>query len=120
CSQSFPSSSFCQESLPNELFLDYFGPQAMLCWVNAEETFDGYIVYMPLLKRFFVDDEELGKKDDDHRPTEGAMVGSTSRKWRPRRRRILIGIIALYLLYLFVKYIPTDVPPVSKRIDTRF
>jgi hypothetical protein len=75
---------------------------------------------MPLSKSLFADDEELGKKDDDHRPTEGAMLGPTLRAWRPRRKRILTGIIALYLLYLFVKYIPTDVPPVSKRIDTRF
>ena len=76
---------------------------------------------MPLSKRLFADDEELGKKNDDHRPVDGAMAGSTLRTWRgPRRKRILIGIAALYLLYLFVKYIPTDVPPVSKRIDTRF
>ncbi len=79
------------------------------------------IGYMPLSKRLFADDEELGKKNDDHRPVDGAMAGSTLRTWRgPRRKRVLIGIAILYLLYLFVKYIPTDVPPVSKRIDTRF
>ena len=75
---------------------------------------------MPPVKRLFADDEELGKKDDDHRPAEGAMIASTLRAWRPRRNRVLIGIFALYFLYLFVKYIPTDVPPVSKRTDTRF
>jgi hypothetical protein len=75
---------------------------------------------MPPSKRLFADDEELGKKDDDHRPTNSAMVSPTLRTWRPRRKRVLIGIFTLYLLYLFVKYIPTDVPPVSKRIDTRF
>ena len=75
---------------------------------------------MPLSKRLCNDDEELGKRDDDRRPTEGAMVGSTLRGWRPRRKRVLFGILVAYLLYLFVKYIPTDVPPVSKRIDTRF
>jgi hypothetical protein len=77
-------------------------------------------VYMPLAKRLFADDEELGKKDDDHRPAEGAMVAPTLRAWRPRRKRVLIGFFALFFLYLFVKYIPTDVPPVSQRIDTRF
>ena len=75
---------------------------------------------MPLSKSLFAENEELGKKDDDHRPTEGEMVGSTLRAWRPRRKRILIGIAVVYLLYLFVRHIPTDVPPVSKRIDTRF
>jgi hypothetical protein len=75
---------------------------------------------MPLAKRLLPDDEELGKKDDDHRPPKGAMVASTLRAWRPRRKRVLIGIFAIYVLYLFVKYIPTDVPPVSKRIDNRF
>jgi hypothetical protein len=93
--------------------------QRCQCHFDAERYFDG-IVYMPPSKRLFADDEELGKKDDDHRPAQGAMVGSSIRTWRPRRKRILIGIFALYLLYLFVKYIPTDVPPVSKRVDTRF
>lgn len=76
---------------------------------------------MPLSKRLFADDAELGKKNDDHRPVDGAMAGTILRTWRgPRRKRILIGIVALYLLFLFFKYLPTDLPPVSKRIDTRF
>jgi hypothetical protein len=77
-------------------------------------------VYMPLARRLLPDDEELGKKNDDHRPAKGVMGASTLRAWRPRRKRVLIGIFAIYILYLFVKYIPTDVPPVSNRIDTRF
>jgi hypothetical protein len=48
------------------------------------------------------------------------MINPTLRKWRLRRKRVLIGILALYLLYLFVRYIPTDLPPVSERIDNRF
>ena len=99
-------------------------PVQLFEYINAASTlttnFDGGIAYMPLSKRLLANDEELGKKDDDHRPTEGAMVGSTLRIWRLRRKRILIGIFAVYLLYLFVKYIPTDVSPVSNRIDTRF
>jgi hypothetical protein len=90
------------------------------CHFDAEGNFDGGIGYMPPSKRQFTDDEELEKKDHDHRPTDGAMISSTLRIWRLRRKRVLIGIFALYLLYLFVKYIPTDVPPVSKRIDNRF
>ncbi|KAJ4296874.1 hypothetical protein N0V90_006922 [Kalmusia sp. IMI 367209] len=54
-------------------------------------------------------DEELGKKDDDHKP------GTTLRipKWTPRstplrwrRRRILLAIAGLYLLYALVKNMP--------------
>ena len=76
---------------------------------------------MPLSKRLFADDEELGKKNDDRPRVDGAMAGTSLRTWRtPRRKRILVGIAVLYLLYLFIKYIPTDVPPVSKRFDTRF
>jgi hypothetical protein len=90
------------------------------CHFDAEGNFDGGIGYMPPSKRPFTDDEELEKKDHDHPPTDGAMISSTLRIWRLRRKRVLIGIFALYLLYLFVKYIPTDVPPVSERIDYRF
>src|SRR3954451_23688531 len=81
------------------------------CRFDAEGKFHGSIGHMPSSKRLFADDEELGKKDDDHRPTDGAMVSPTLRIWRLRRKRVLIGIFALYLLYLFIKHIPTDVPP---------
>ena len=74
---------------------------------------------MPSSRSLPAKDEELGKKDDDHRPREGAMMGHGT--WRgPRRKRILGGIILCIVVYLFVKYLPADLPPVSKRIDTRF
>jgi hypothetical protein len=37
-----------------------------------------------------------------------------------RKRRIILSLLAIWLLYLFIKNIPTDVPPVSERIDPRF
>ncbi|KAF2467693.1 uncharacterized protein BDR25DRAFT_316693 [Lindgomyces ingoldianus] len=54
-------------------------------------------------------DEELGKKDDDHRP------GAPGRRFswaflktplRFRRRRIVLAVVGLYLVYLFIHNIP--------------
>lgn len=78
---------------------------------------------MPLLDRIFTGDEELGKKDDDHRPKKGAALPSSwvSRPSIPaiRRRRVFYGIAALLLLYLFIHNIPTDLGPSSQRPNFR-
>lgn len=37
-----------------------------------------------------------------------------------RRKRIAIALIACWLLYIFVNHIPTDLPPVAQRIDSRY
>ncbi|KIW20949.1 hypothetical protein PV08_01528 [Exophiala spinifera] len=37
-----------------------------------------------------------------------------------RRRRVILAIVVIWLLYLFFKNIPTDLPPVSERYDSRF
>lgn len=59
-------------------------------------------------------DEELGKKDDDHRPQTHFL--SRNNQWKvPRPRRLLIVLTLLVLLYLFFKNIPTDLPPASER-----
>jgi hypothetical protein len=54
-------------------------------------------------------DEELGKKDDDHKP---GGVSPRMPNWvsvkaplRWRRRRILLFLVGLYLVYLFIKNI---------------
>ena len=80
---------------------------------------------MPLPGRTFARDEELGKKDDDHRPVNGT-IPVPSWSWvtskptpRMRRRRVFYGLVAVLLLYLFVKNVPTDLGPVSQRLDTR-
>ncbi|OJJ50920.1 hypothetical protein ASPZODRAFT_287541 [Penicilliopsis zonata CBS 506.65] len=71
---------------------------------------------MSLFKRPFLVDEELGKKDDDHRPSE-------RRAWRiahwrgPRPRRFLLAIIGLYALYFFFKHMPTDLGPAEERYN---
>jgi len=71
---------------------------------------------LPLSARFYPGDEELGKKNDDHRP------GAKS-PWQHRRpsirkqavKRLFIGIGILTLLYYFVKNIPTDVRNPTRR-----
>ncbi|KAK4693729.1 hypothetical protein P7C71_g3732, partial [Lecanoromycetidae sp. Uapishka_2] len=63
----------------------------------------------------FAGDEELGKKNDDHRPVNGAAKSTTwsARKTTPafRKRRIIYGICALLFIYVFVQNIPTDLGP---------
>ncbi|KAF2733690.1 hypothetical protein EJ04DRAFT_513061 [Polyplosphaeria fusca] len=54
-------------------------------------------------------DEELGKKDDDHKPGAAPRIpvwtfARTPLRWR--RRRILLVVVGLYLVYLFVHNIP--------------
>ena len=78
---------------------------------------------MPLLDRIFSGDEELGKKDDDHRPGKGFTIPSS---WVPRqsmpgfrKRRYFYGLIAILFLYLFIKNLPTDMGPNSLRGDSR-
>ncbi|SLM40275.1 hypothetical protein LPUS_11022 [Lasallia pustulata] len=78
---------------------------------------------MPLAARLFADDEELGKKDDDHRPGKGVLIPAIWPLWqtplRVRRRRLALGFAALMFLYFFIKYIPTDLGPANKRGNMR-
>jgi len=88
---------------------------------------------MHLLPRLFVDDEELGKKDDDHRPDRPSAARARSRSPAPvstllgrrvtaprfRRRRIF-GVLGLIVfIYFFFKHVPTGLTPASMRIDSR-
>lgn len=71
---------------------------------------------MSWLRRIFTGDEELGKKDDDHRPkTNNASLPTpwSTRKASPafRKRRVIYAICALLFLCLFVKNIPDDLGP---------
>jgi len=70
---------------------------------------------MSFLGRMLAGDEELGKKNDDHRPPNGAVASTTwsIRKSAPawRRRRTLYGLGAILFIYLFVLNIPTDLGP---------
>lgn len=72
---------------------------------------------MSWLGRMFTGDEELGKKDDDHRPQSNSAPSSSStwsvRKTSPafRKRRMIYAICALLFIYVFVKNIPDDLGP---------
>jgi hypothetical protein len=49
--------------------------------------------------------------------TYNLLVG----RWKSfRRRRIVFALLAGWLLYLFFKHMPTDLPPVSERYDRRY
>ncbi|MCJ1472416.1 hypothetical protein MMC13_001064 [Lambiella insularis] len=80
---------------------------------------------MPLPGRIFAGDEELGKKDDDHRRTDGTIPVSawSWTRWpvapRVRRRRLFVVFILGLVIYVFFKNIPSDLGPVAHRIDTR-
>ncbi|KAL3451954.1 armadillo-type protein [Aspergillus insuetus] len=71
-------------------------------------------------KRPLLADEELGKKDDDHRRTTPLEQQWQPKSWkRPRRRRILLALVMLYLAYLFFKNMPTDLPSARERMKSR-
>lgn len=72
-------------------------------------------------KRLFPADEELGKKDDDHRPQTRADQRWQPELWKlPRRRRLLLVPVILYLLFMFFKNMPTDIGPARDRSKSRF
>jgi len=67
---------------------------------------------MPLPPRLYAGDEELGKKDDDHRP---GSRGPLEILWQQRRilqrrylKRVALGALALTALYYFFRNMPTD------------
>lgn len=70
---------------------------------------------MPLPPRLFPGDEELGKRDDDHKPGTKSPLGIA---WQHRRiphgphrrnlKRVALGLVALICLYFFFKNMPTD------------
>lgn len=78
---------------------------------------------MSWLERVFAGDEELGKKNDDHRPMNSAPSSTAWSARKPargfRKRRIVYSLCAVLFLYLFVKNIPTDLGPNSMRADSR-
>jgi hypothetical protein len=75
---------------------------------------------MTLAKRLVAPTAE-GKKHDDPIETTRRMGDGASAMWMlrgPRKKRILLSLLAFVAVYFFVKYLPTDVPPVSLRRDS--
>ncbi|KAK2746355.1 hypothetical protein FQN57_003237 [Myotisia sp. PD_48] len=77
-------------------------------------------------RRLFLGDEELGKKDDDHDPTNSRFVLPSiylPSRLVPRRRRILPIIAGLILLYILFKHAPrgrTDISDTPILPETHF
>lgn len=65
---------------------------------------------MPLLGRIFAGDEELGKKDDDHKLKRNHALPLTWNFRRSmlafRKRRLFYGLVFLIVLYLFFQNAP--------------
>jgi hypothetical protein len=57
-------------------------------------------------RAFFPRDEELGKKDDDHKPTRSPTWSALRYPLRWRKRRIVLALVGLCLLYIFIVNIP--------------
>ncbi|OAF56314.1 hypothetical protein VC83_06804 [Pseudogymnoascus destructans] len=67
--------------------------------------------------RLFPGDEELGKRDDDHKVWTKPIAAWHYRRWLLRRnmKRIGLTLLGLIALYYFVKNIPTDLKQPSVR-----
>lgn len=69
-------------------------------------------------QRFLLNDEERGKKDDDHKPST-LNRGLRNPGWYPNRvpqrrslKRVAVVIVVAALVFLFIYNIPTDLGPV--------
>lgn len=63
----------------------------------------------------FPSDEERGKKSDDHKPGQMAFWNVKGRGgWR--KRRVLGALVGCVVVWLFIKNIPTDMGPASRRL----
>ncbi|KAK6957729.1 hypothetical protein Daesc_000517 [Daldinia eschscholtzii] len=73
------------------------------------------------MRGFFLSDEELGKKDDDHKSFKNG-TGLRQPNWHPARvpprrslKRIAIALVIAAIIYLFVRNIPVLGPNVQMR-----
>ncbi|KAI5248580.1 hypothetical protein E4T43_01370 [Aureobasidium subglaciale] len=71
---------------------------------------------MATAPRLFSSDDYLGKRDDDLRRRPGSQPWSWSTMLRMRRRRLAMGLIGAFLIWLFVHNIPTDLGSVDQRM----
>ncbi|EFX05988.1 hypothetical protein CMQ_4057 [Grosmannia clavigera kw1407] len=68
------------------------------------------------MQSLFLSDVELGKKDDDHKTSKGGvssvrMLVPTAARVHPRKflKRLLFATIAGFVIYTFIRNIPSDV-----------
>ena len=113
-----------QQKLANKI-LNYVPIDSYVCWSMCAGLLASLDkdMQMPSLGRMFAGDEELGKKDDDHRPGRDGLLPSAwpARKATPRARgrSVLYGLLACIIIYLFIHNIPTDLGPITQRPDYR-
>ncbi|KAJ5101735.1 hypothetical protein NUU61_003957 [Penicillium alfredii] len=62
-------------------------------------------------------DEELGKKDDDHRLSEPARFQPLRHGKFARPRRLIAILIVLVVVHQFFKHMPTDLSPAAERYN---
>ncbi|KAI1377732.1 hypothetical protein F4677DRAFT_45827 [Hypoxylon crocopeplum] len=69
------------------------------------------------MRGFFLSDEELGKKDDDHKPFKNGSPNWHPARVPPRRslKRIALVLVVALLVYLFFKNIPVLGPDTRMR-----
>ena len=67
------------------------------------------------MQSLFLSDEEMGKKDDDHKSTRKSFKAGSWQSARvpPRKtfKRLALILLALSVVYLFIKNMPTDLGP---------
>ncbi|KAK6434196.1 hypothetical protein LTR95_009625 [Oleoguttula sp. CCFEE 5521] len=62
---------------------------------------------LPVHSRVLSKDEELGKRDDDFRPKRASPIGFVDpRRWR--KRRVLLALLILGVLWLVLRSVPAD------------
>lgn len=73
------------------------------------------------MSSFFLSDEELGKKDDDHKPAVLPTIRS-QQHWTPARpsprktlKRLALAVLIGFVVYIFIHNIPTDLPIRDRR-----
>lgn len=75
---------------------------------------------MPVHRRVHSKDEELGRRDITLKPRRvPSMTTNMSAPWRWRKRRVIVVVLGLVLLYLFVQNIPTDLVAIGQGEDMR-
>ncbi|KAJ4300305.1 hypothetical protein N0V88_002978 [Collariella sp. IMI 366227] len=75
---------------------------------------------MVKMTSIFFSKGDLGKKDDDHKPTKSSTIrsrwaGATSTPTRKRLKRLAIIMALSIFIYLFISNLPTDVPIRDRR-----
>lgn len=70
------------------------------------------MVHIP---RLLASDEELGKRDDDHKPGKGYATALWRSPMRYRKRRVVTAVVVGLCIWLFINYMPADSKGLRRR-----